>query len=245
MEDIKALIIKRRSIRKYEAAPPEGSVLTEIAEFIKATEPLIPDSGKYSFKIIGSDEFFASTGGAFRIRAPYYIVFFGDGTDEAYRNIGYAGELAVLKLTAMNIGTCWLGGANSKETTDGNAYAISIAFGKPSEEFRKSMGEADRNPLDKIAQGYDDEQREMLEYVRIAPSAVNYQPWSFRCEKGEIHVFRRKTGGMMTMIKSIRTLQKIDIGIAVAHFTIKKFRYERKDIADEKMTYEGTLVFDQ
>ncbi|MDR2865844.1 MAG: hypothetical protein LBV13_00335 [Methanomassiliicoccaceae archaeon] len=242
--DLKELIVKRRSIRKYDMTPLEKRTLDDVADIIEQTAPLIPGSGRFGFRVIGHDEFFENTKGMFRIAAPHYIVFFGDGTDDAYRNIGFVGELVVLKLTDLGLGTCWLGGATSKEMIDDNSYAISIAFGKPLEEFRRNRDEAKRRALNEIAEGFDDEQRSILEYVRLAPSAVNYQPWYFRCEKGSIHVFRTKTGGIMSALaKSIRTMQKMDIGIALAHFTVSRFMYTRMDIDSGKMTYEGTLLF--
>lgn len=243
--ELNDLIVKRKSIRKYDMAALNISELDDIQKIIEKIKLLIPDKGKIDFRIIGYDEFFKKTQGIFRIKAPHYIILFSDGSEEAYKNIGYAGELIALELTRMDIGTCWLGGAKSGEAVDCGEYAISIAFGKPLEEFRKNEAEAKRKPLNEIAEGFNNEQQELLKYVRLAPSAVNIQPWYFKCEQDKIHVFRTQARDFKNILMKtlLRRMQKIDIGIAISHFSLKEFEYKVFEINEKNMIYEGTLCF--
>ncbi|MCL2771542.1 MAG: hypothetical protein FWD89_04495 [Firmicutes bacterium] len=237
---LKESIIKRRSIRKYEMEELTEEQLTEIKVAIKNIKPLFSDVGKFSYKIISHKEFRKTTGGLFRIDAPHYIVFASDKTDEAKLNIGYVGELAVLKLAEMNIGTVWLGGASSKE----EGYEISIAFGKPKEVWRFDQTEAKRKTMTEIATDFSPEQRAVLEYVRLAPSAMNFQPWLFSCEEGNIHIYQVKAGGLIAGMKSIKEMQKIDIGIAIAHFNVVDFTFKNKELLSSKdQKYIGTISF--
>lgn len=243
--ELKEAIIKRKSIRKYDMAEFSKDSISAVEQMIRKIKPLT-SGGKFDFKIVGYDEFYKRTEGMFRTKAPHYIVMFGDGSDDAYKNIGYVGELAVLELTKKGLGTCWLGGAKSNEKFNESEYAISIAFGKPFENFREGIEEAKRKNVTEIATGYNKEQREILELARLAPSAMNFQPWYFRCEENKIHVFRKEQNGLLgAMIKQIKKIQKIDIGIVLAHFTIKPFKFEKikPDIEGVSMNYEGTLCF--
>ena len=240
----KEMIVKRNSIRKYDMSPLDSTTLNSIDELVSQTKPLFNDSGSFGFRIVSHDEFYANTEGMFRIKAPHYLLLFGDGSDDAYKNIGYVGELVALELADMGIGTCWLGGAKSAMVKDLNEYTISIAFGKPLENFRKSADEAKRKPLEDIADGYDEKQKEVLEYVRLAPSAINLQPWYFNCVPGQIHILRTKPRHLLNIVmrKHLEMMQKIDIGIAISHFKVGDYEYKWVDIKeDDGMIYEGCI----
>ena len=235
-------VIKRKSIRKYEMTPLSDNVLREVKDFIGSLE--LPFTGKIECTVLTKTEYDKRSGGMFNVSAPYYLMFFGDKEDDnVLRNIGFAGELACLKLADMGIGTCWLGGPKSKETFGDMGYVICICFGTPREDFRKSESEADRKSLKEIAEGYTAETEEMMRCVRLAPSARNLQPWFFKCSGDKIHVFKVKTGGVMSKLALFKMLQKIDIGIAISHFSIvKKFTAENTP-QDGNGTYECTLKF--
>ena len=239
----KESVIKRRSIRKYEMKRLSDDVLQELRDFIGNIE--LPFAGKFGFSILGKTEYDKNSGGMFGISAPHYLMFFGDKNDDnVLRNVGYAGELAALKLADMGLGTCWLGGPKSKETLDGSEYIICICFGGPLDALRGSEEEAERKSFKEIAEGYNEEQKEILRWVRLAPSARNLQPWFFRCEADKIHIFKVKTGGLMSKLAVFTILQKIDIGIAISHFSLAgPFTVENSPQDGKGMRYECTLKF--
>jgi len=222
--------------------PLSDAVINELKDFVGSIE--LPFPGKFGYTVLGKTEYDKRSGGMFNISAPHYLMFFGDKEDDnVLRNVGFAGELACLKLADMGIGTCWLGGPKSKETLEDMGYVICICFGTPLEEFRKSESEADRKSLKEIAEGYTTETEDMLKCVRLAPSARNLQPWFFKFEGNKVHVFRMKTGGVLSKLALFKMLQKIDIGIAISHFSIvKKFTAENEP-QDGNGTYECTLKF--
>ena len=58
-----------------------------------------------------------------------------------------------------------------------------------------------------------------LEAVRLAPSAVNKQPWRAVVLDGAVHFYLKRTKGLAGDA-STGDLQKIDLGIALCHFAL-------------------------
>jgi hypothetical protein len=227
-------------MREYDMTPLTDDVKQTVIDFVGSVE--LPFTGGFKIKIVDKEESEAKIGGILRIVAPHYLMFFGNSKDEnVLKNIGFAGERTVLKLTEMGIGTCWLGGTTYREKLDGEKYIICIGFGRPGEDFRTDRGQAVRRPIADMSENCSGDQNDILEYVRLAPSALNLQPWFFRCEEDRIHIFRSWS---RLFFISLSKLPKIDIGVALSHFGLMKpFTIEQ---CHEKMrgaTYECTLVF--
>ena len=62
------------------------------------------------------------------------------------------------------------------------------------------------------------ELNQLLEYVRFAPSAVNKQPWRIVVKDGYAHFYEKKDKSYTS--KDNWDIQKIDMGIAMCHFTL-------------------------
>ena len=59
---------------------------------------------------------------------------------------------------------------------------------------------------------------EVLEAVRLAPSAVNKQPWRIVISDSNAHFYEKRSKGLAS--ESGWDVQKIDMGIALAHFDL-------------------------
>ena len=97
---------------------------------------------------------------------------------------------------------------NPKTTTqvEGMKFVIMLAFGHPKvEQLRHDTKEFKRRSLEQISDKADPR----LEAARLAPSAVNSQPWYFTHEGDTLHVHCNKKGS------------RLDIGIALAHLHIE------------------------
>jgi nitroreductase len=154
----------------------------------------------------------------------------------ALLDFGYCFEKMVLELTDMGLGTCWMALTYNKAgfskkigVRENEALVIVSPVGVPSK--RKSLMERfiktttrPRNkkpwqelffegkgtkPLTKEAAG---EYAEPLECVRIAPSAVNYQPWRIMkaSDANTFHFFMKQKGQ--------KTRAELHAGIAMCHF---------------------------
>lgn len=92
--------------------------------------------------------------------------------------------------------------------------------------MRKGIGADNRLSIDKLFFADEwgktlittDEMSDILEMVRWSPSAVNRQPWRILFKDDVWHFYEKKDRGY----ESDKTgdLQKIDVGIALCHFTM-------------------------
>jgi len=81
--------------------------------------------------------------------------------------------------------------------------------------FGELFFSADGTPLTKERAG---ELAEPLELVRLAPSAVNKQPWRVFADGDAVHFYEKKNKGFDT--GATGDLQKVDLGIALCHFAL-------------------------
>lgn len=221
-------IYKRKSIRKYQMQELDQSYLNEIEDFMKQARSLDP-SINYEFKIVNSD----SVKSLFSIKAPHYLQFFSEKKGDYLLNAGFILEQLDLYLTVADLGSCWYGMAKAKkEITEESEfeYVITMAFGHPNTAAeRDSIEDFDRKTLSEIKKG--ENHYDLLEAVRLAPSATNGQPWYFISEPDKIHVYQLQPNFLKKFF--YKRLNRIDMGIAVAHLFLaaeqhnKKFKFKK------------------
>jgi nitroreductase len=219
-EDIYPIIFKRKSVRKFEAAPLDEAALQKIRTFLTTLRPLFPEI-RTELKFMGADE----VKGIFKVNAPHYLAIYSEEKDGYLANAGFLLQQVDLFLPTLNIGSCWQGGPRpTKEFkgADGLEFVILLAFGRPAEElFRNSVSEFKRNPLTSITNISGED--ELLEAVRLAPSAVNKQTWYFTRTGDAIHVYAGR-GGLIPP----QRLKAIDAGIAMCHLWLAAENSGRK-----------------
>ncbi len=176
---------------------------------------------------------------------PAYIAGFTKNTPQAMVDFGYSMEKLILMLTDMKIGTCWLGGTFNRNSFDEQVsmskdeiipcvtpigyimqnksmiekamrIAVKADKRKPAKElfFFKDFS----NPIKE----YDEKMpKDSLEMVRIGPSASNKQPWRILIDEDYLnyHFYLEKTPNYAGNKMSFE-MQRIDMGIAMAHFEI-------------------------
>lgn len=241
-----AAIGVRRSRRAFNGAPLDPAQAEELRVAAETFRPhedaravFLPDPPPGLFKgFIGS--YGKVTG------APAAILFIEDGTSPtAEEHCGYTGEGLVLEATALGLGTCWIAGsfsaANAAAVVDlreGEIVRAVTPVGHveplpPLSErllFRPDKPKF-RRPLDEIAPGHQSWPAwasEGVHAARIAPSAVNRQPWRFRYEDGSVVISAHG-------IDAPRFRPRLDCGIAMLHFELGA-RSEGSDGAWEPLT---------
>ncbi|MDF2699654.1 MAG: hypothetical protein K0Q49_1210 [Haloplasmataceae bacterium] len=252
-------LIKRLSVREYKSESLSVLKILEIEDIIKAQKPLF--NIKYQIDVVSDGKSFQNIIGGIvgsygKVYSPHYIVASTELKDECYENIGYLLENIVLKLTEMDIATCWIGGGIKKNLFKGylkldkelTPVAV-IAFGNPmnSEIFRKDIKQFKRKSLEEIYTGeLSDQNRDIMELVRIAPSSVNSQPWRYHFETNDkIQLFRVKNN--LIMKQFIEEMNRIDLGISLCHFEIaakiigKLNIIENENIENKKLKYFVTI----
>lgn len=180
--------IKRRfSVRGYDGKPLDDAVLDELMTLAKQLSVggmrvvLEPEGGQSVIKGM-----FGRKSGIDGVCA--YASFVAKEASAAL--VGYAGEAFILACTALGLGTVWIGGTmdkravKSKLLREGEKLYCIAPVGRASAGV--AMPEKKRMTMEKLT-GLDEArlsslepwQKAVLDAVRIAPSAMNRQPW--RC----------------------------------------------------------------
>jgi len=114
-----ALIQNRKSFREFTDKQVFFGDLDKIRDYYNsAVRRLLPEI-KTELRFFGTDARAALEGAAgynqFLVGAPQYLVLLSERHPMAYLNAGYIMEDLVLKLTDMNLDTCWLTFADSDD----------------------------------------------------------------------------------------------------------------------------------
>ena len=206
----------RKSCRSYDMTPLSTETLDEIAAFFAAQSPLLPGMrAKLVFTTPDHIECIQPW------KAPHYAVLYTDDHALNYENIGYLGQMLDLYLQSRGFGCCWLGLGRLDDQpgtlpheVDGLQFAIMMAFGRPKDSPHRELSDFKRKPLDEVADRYD----EPLEVVRLAPSAVNSQPWYFTHADGLLHLYRIRLD--LIRQRMYGKYNRFDTGIALTHLAV-------------------------
>ena len=228
-------IEKRRSRRHFDpnqATAPEvlaalDEVCNQFAPFPHVRSRLVAESANSVFKgIIGSYG---------KIKdAPAFIAFVGNMDDPfVQEEVGYTGEGIILEATALGLNTCWVAGffrpktvaslievSNKERVLAITPVGYAREFESWEEKLMTGFGRShNRLALSKLVGGLPREKwpdwvNICLEAARLAPSAVNRQPWGFDVQDDSITVFVRTRGLGFNVSK------RLDCGIAMLHLEV-------------------------
>lgn len=226
--DLENQIYIRKSCRKYSDEKIDFSL---IDEFLSNVNPLIPEIN-YSYKIFKKEEINIKT----RWSAPYYLAIYSEKKENYGINVGFIFQQLSLYLQSINIGSCWVGLASLKEKNP--KFVILIAFGK-SEDLTRDISSFKRKKLSQISDFED----EKLTPARLAPSAVNSQPWFFKHTDEGFDVYKIKYN--VVKRKILGKWSDVDIGIALSHLYVSNpntfdFKIKNKENI-EGHTYIGSV----
>ncbi len=249
-------IKERYSVRNFEKYFFDTREQNTILDLLKNTEKG-PFGNKARFVLIEKPEAIEKENVklgtyGFISNAVYFIAGAIEKFEFAEVDYGYILEKIILELTHEGYATCWLGGTFSRKdyqkilNLDNKEIIpaitpVGIAAEKKS--FRERLGlkltdgsvrylfetlffdESLDSPL-----YFDESDPYMmaLEMIRLAPSAVNRQPWRVIKNKNKYHfyIYRNK---LITFNKTV-DLQKVDLGIALAHFHLTLQQYGQKGL---------------
>lgn len=232
-------IIKgRKSVRTFDGRDLTAEDRAKLEEYAaKITNPFgIPvqfvflDAGEYglSSPVISGEKLYLA--GKVE-KKPYADVAFG-----------YTLEQLVLYAWSLGIGTTWIGGTMKRGLFEkaaglkaGEMMPCVSPLGYPAKKrsvkeslMRKGVGADKRLPAEKLffdssfEKALTGEKKaeiaNLIEMVRLAPSAVNKQPWRILLKDGAYHFYEKKDKGYVS--DATGDLQKIDVGIALCHFAM-------------------------
>jgi nitroreductase len=206
-------IFARRSVRRYDETPLDAMTLSMIQEYLDDMEQLPGQSARFEIADKGKLK------GGF---APYAVLSYSKESEKACVNIGYALQGVDLWLQSQGFGSVWCGMATPLEKNPD--YRILLGFGQTNMPFRNGENGFKRKKVTDIS----NEDNRIARAARLAPSAVNLQPWllTFSDRQVEAKVNVRGIGKVLP-----GRLWLFDIGIVLKHIELA-FIYEGKIVKE-------------
>ena len=233
------VIEKRRSRRRFDLEPLEAEVLSRITSVCADFRPF--RNVRVVVVAEAPDRVFKGAIGPYgKIKtAPAFIAFIGNmDSPNVYEQVGYMGEGIILEAEALNLATCWVAGffrpnvvASLIGISEGERVLavtpIGYARARYSLEERLMTGfglTRRRRSLSGLVTGlpqseWEEWMRLALEAARLAPSAVNRQPWRFRLEPHSITV------SVNTIGREYGLPKRLCCGIAMLHVEVAALSY--------------------
>jgi hypothetical protein len=231
-----AAIPLRRARRRYDINPLSPAQLAQLQTVCREFRPF-PDV-RLELITQSPDKVLRGIVGSYgKVKgAPALIAFIGDKTEpNINEKIGYVGEGIILEATAMGLGTCWVGGslffrrgvAESIVGAGENERVFAVTpVGYAAKEL--SVGERTqtafgmfhrRKQLAELVSGQEEKDwaqwiKSALEAARLAPSAINRQPWRFYVEPNSITV------SVDSSLVEWGISKRLDCGIAMLHIEV-------------------------
>lgn len=229
------VIFSRRSRRQFDGGGLSIDIIEKLQDFAKELNDNIIGA-RAVIVTVNPDKVFKGAVGAYgKIKgAPAYVAFIGDMKDiSVQEKVGYLGEMFILRVTSVGLATCWVGGFFRPEVvqsevgldSDEQVLAVSpIGFAAKQYSLEEKImtgfvASHKRTKLETMCCGDRIDSvttwiRSALEAARLAPSAVNRQPWRFTVESGTIKV------SVDNLKDSYHISKRLDCGIAMAHIEI-------------------------
>lgn len=231
-------IFQRRSRRQFEKRQIDSGILERLDSVCNEFRPF-PGARAVLLNQSPDNVFKGAIGKYGKIKdAPSCIVFIGSA-DDAYTNekTGFIGEGIILEATALGLATCWVAGffrpqvaAEVAEiSVNEKVLAVSpvgyaIENWTLEEKIMSGFGRSHRRkPLNELITGFHENMlnesiKTILEAARLAPSAVNRQPWRFKIETDGITISTDNIRDTFSISK------RLDCGIAMLHIEIAASR---------------------
>jgi nitroreductase len=223
-------IFTRRSVRQFKDELLPDSFINDIYEMIKSVEQISGQNVRLEF--VGSDA-------VHNKQAQHYILAYCEPTTAAYVNVGYVLQHIDLFIQSKGYGSLWLGSSRAIKPSMGEEkYCIMLAFGSTEKPIRKHEDDFNRLPITTIS----DKDNKISRAARLAPSAINTQPWKlkFTDEKIVVNYFGR---GLTKLILRNK-LSKIDLGIVTAHIAIAlNYEFSNIQVIDKGSTFSVEILY--
>lgn len=244
--DLYQAILSRRSVRRYEKGPLEEAKLARVREIISGVKPLIPEN---RFEVLMRDEVIGEDlatvlGGYGRVYTPpHSLAPYMLGKEHVLEDLGYRTEQIAVRLTALCIGSCYIGALKREDEVrvrfdlpKGARIGAFLVFGRPAAAvggqtvntlLRRGLGGHKRLPVERLffQDTFDNPAvpsskiSPFIEAARSAPSGVNAQPWRFLWRDGRLHIFVTRNNPKYTRAGS-QEYRLYDGGICMANVTL-------------------------
>lgn len=234
-KSINEIIRKRHSVRNYENIELSKEIKEKLQAYLdEINDSESPFGGKVRISLTqkndGNKEIKLGTYGVIK-GANYYLIAVCKKGNYDFENLAFLFEKVILYCTSLGLGTVWLGGTFNKGNfakavqlkedeilpivspvgiEGGKKSILGFLFSKNNGSKRKDFSQIFFNENFDTPLTYEEakEYGEVLEMVRLAPSAVNKQPWRILKEGNNYHFYSEGKG----------EFKRIDMGIGICHF---------------------------
>ena len=226
------LIRQRRSIRTFDGRPLSAEDRAALEAYTASLTN--PFSIPVTFRLLEAEAHGLSS--PVIVGAGTYLAAKVERVPNFEIAYGYSFEKACLYALSRGIGTVMLAASLNRAAfegamavKDGEVMPVASPVGYPAERksireslMRKGLRADDRKPFERLffEGGFDrplpqsNPWAKALEMARWAPSATNGQPWRAVVEGDSVHFYEARS-----MKESpLGDIQKVDVGIALAHF---------------------------
>ncbi len=224
----------RRSRRQFDGRKLDDGDSSRLYSVCKDFRPF--EGSKAVFCDQSPEDVFKGAAGKYgKIKgAPFFVAFIGR-TDDPHINekTGYTGEGIILEATAMGLATCWVAGfyrpeiagqfadiAPNERVLGVSPVGYAVEKWTFEEKVMSGFGRSHRRkPISELIIGSLDDAllkqfEPLLESARLAPSAVNRQPWRFYLSKDGITISSDDIRDTFNISK------RLDCGIAMLHIEV-------------------------
>ncbi len=238
MEDVAKLIKERRSVRTFDGQKLSEKDKEALCSFIKSIDN--PYGIPVEFRMLSAEEHRLTCHVV--SGADLYIGGKLRGVPDASVAFGYSFEALVLFAQSLGLGTVWVGGTMDRrgfeqamELEADEIMPCVSPIGHAARKMsvreammRKAIKADQRLPFGELFfDGAFDTPlttdragrlAEPLEMVRLAPSAVNKQPWRVVVKNNTAHFYLKRSKGFAH--EGDLDTQMVDMGIALCHFAL-------------------------
>lgn len=240
---------RRTSVRSFSPVSLEDETLEKIGKIVKK-ERKGPFGKVFSFTLMDtrgnhSEDIGKMTSYGIVKDGRYYFGGYSDSDDRSIIDYGYCFEEVILELTALKLGTCWMGGTFGRSfigkllgLPQGKVIPAISPVGVSREKraatdklVRFIAGSKNRKSSSKIFFNHSGDKAlqpvipeelrsplgEIFNAVRFAPSASNKQPWRIIIQDNLFHFFWDFDKRYNEASKGFN-IQALDLGIALCHF---------------------------
>jgi hypothetical protein len=244
---------QRHSVRTYKKGGLEPGHLDQVRAWL-SNLPRPPFSSMVRFMMLDRQDMGAGkigTYGTIKGADLYLAGVVLESAPMALEDYAYILEYMILQCTTLGLGSCWLGAAFKRGQFSallGLDPALIIPavtpIGYPAKKMRlreavtlRLMKARQRKPAEGLF--FDGSFSKPLnlaesdhlpfDLVRLAPSAINRQPWRIVVDGSSCHFYCNKT---KPVVAEAVDLQRLDMGIAMCHF----------DLGAKALDWQGTWL---
>ena len=233
------VIEARRSRRRFDQKPLGSELLSQMATVCRNFKPF-PSARSVLITESPDSVFKGAIGPYGKVKgAPAFVAFIGNmDSPNVYEQVGYTGEGIILEAGALNLATCWVAGFFRRKVVASltnigeNERVLSVTpIGYASEylsleeKLMTGFGLAHkRRALSGLVTSHNESEwpqwiKPALEAARLAPSAINRQPWRFDVTDNSITV------SVNTSRREYGLPKRLCCGIVMLHIEVAALHY--------------------